>query len=41
VSGFGVEVSEADLAKNGVDVVLAKPLKLHDIASALTAGRAA
>ena len=31
VSGFGVEVSPADLLAHGVDLVLAKPLKLQDL----------
>jgi CheY-like chemotaxis protein len=35
VSGFGVEVSAEDLRGHGVDLVLAKPLKLEDIESAV------
>jgi len=44
VSGFGVEVSPEDLRANGVDLVLAKPLRFQDIESALAfahAGRTA
>jgi CheY-like chemotaxis protein len=40
VSGFGVEVSAADLQAHGVDLVLAKPLKIPDILSALASLRA-
>jgi len=39
VSGFGVEVSPADLRANGVDLVLAKPLKIPDVLSAIVALR--
>jgi len=39
VSGFGVEVSAADLRANGVDLVLAKPLKIVDVLSAMTSLR--
>jgi CheY-like chemotaxis protein len=35
VSGFGVELSAENLRANGVDLVLAKPLKLDDIMNAL------
>jgi GAF domain-containing protein/CheY-like chemotaxis protein len=35
VSGFGVEVPPEDLQAHGVDLVLPKPLKLQDIASAV------
>jgi len=35
VTGFGVEVSPEDLRANGVDLVLAKPLRLEDIERAL------
>jgi CheY-like chemotaxis protein len=41
VSGFGVEVSPDDLRANGVDLVLAKPLRLEDIESAVAAARSA
>jgi GAF domain-containing protein/ActR/RegA family two-component response regulator/anti-sigma regulatory factor (Ser/Thr protein kinase) len=36
VSGFGVEVSAADLRANGVDLVLAKPLKIPDVLGAMS-----
>jgi GAF domain-containing protein len=39
VSGFGVEVSPEDLRANGVDLVLAKPLNLQDIESAVALAR--
>ena len=39
VSGFGVEVSPEDLRAHGVDLVLAKPLRLSDIEHALTLAR--
>jgi CheY-like chemotaxis protein len=39
VSGFGVEVSAEDLRGNGVDLVLAKPLKLRDIKTAVALAR--
>jgi GAF domain-containing protein/ActR/RegA family two-component response regulator len=35
VSGFGVELSPEDLRAHGVDLVLAKPLRLRDIESAV------
>jgi CheY-like chemotaxis protein len=41
VSGFGVEVSPADLEARGVDLVLAKPLKLQDIGSIVGLARSA
>jgi GAF domain-containing protein/CheY-like chemotaxis protein len=41
VSGFGVEVSSADLRAHGVDLVLAKPLKLEDMESAVALARSA
>jgi CheY-like chemotaxis protein len=40
VTGFGVEVSTHDLRTNGVDSVLAKPLRLVDIHRALASLRA-
>ncbi len=40
VSGFGVEVSAADLLAHGVDLVLAKPLRIPDVLSALGSLRA-
>ncbi len=40
VSGFGVEVSAADLQAHGVDLVLAKPLKIPDVLRALDSLRA-
>ena len=39
VSGFGVEVSPEDLHAHGVDLVLAKPLKIEDIESAVALAR--
>jgi CheY-like chemotaxis protein len=39
VSGFGVEVSPEDLRAHGVDLVLAKPLRIEDIESAVEAAR--
>jgi GAF domain-containing protein len=39
VSGFGVEVSPADLRAHGVDLVLPKPLGLQDIETALSVAR--
>jgi CheY-like chemotaxis protein len=39
VSGFGVEVSPEDLHAHGVDLVLAKPIKLEDIESAVALAR--
>jgi GAF domain-containing protein/ActR/RegA family two-component response regulator len=39
VTGFGVEVAPEDLAANGVDAVLAKPLRLNDIQRALASVR--
>jgi CheY-like chemotaxis protein len=41
VSGFGVEVSPEDLRAHGVDLVLAKPLRLQDVESAVAAARSA
>ena len=35
VRGFGVEVSPEDLRAHGVDLVLAKPLKIQDIQAAI------
>lgn len=35
VTGFGAEVTPADLARHGVDLVLAKPLKIGDVRAAL------
>ena len=40
VSGFGVEVSPEDLRAHGVDLVLAKQLKLQDIGSVITLAHA-
>ncbi len=40
-SGFGVEVSPEDLRTHGVDLVLAKPLRLQDIESAIAMARSA
>jgi len=39
VSGFGVEVSPEDLRSYGVDLVLAKPLRLLDLESAVALAR--
>ena len=39
VSGFGVEVSPADLRSYGVDLVLAKPLRLVDLERAIALAR--
>ncbi len=39
VSGFGVEVSPEDLRSHGVDLVLAKPLRLLDLDSAVALAR--
>ncbi len=39
VTGFGVEVAPQDLQTNGVDAVLAKPLRLADIHRALASLR--
>jgi CheY-like chemotaxis protein len=41
VSGFGVEVAPEDLRAHGVDLVLAKPLRLRDIESAVGLARSA
>ncbi|HET8577166.1 MAG TPA: GAF domain-containing protein, partial [Methylomirabilota bacterium] len=41
VSGFGVEVSPEDLRGHGVDLVLAKPLKISEVLSAIASLRAA
>jgi GAF domain-containing protein/ActR/RegA family two-component response regulator len=41
VSGFGVEVSPEDLEAHGVDLVLAKPLRLQDIGSVVALARSA
>jgi len=37
MSGFGVEVGPEELRSNGVDVVLAKPLQIQDVLSAMAA----
>ena len=41
VSGFGVEMSPEDLHSRGVDLALAKPLKLQDIETAVGLARSA
>jgi GAF domain-containing protein/CheY-like chemotaxis protein len=41
VTGFGVELSGEDLRKNSVDLVLAKPVRLQDIESAVALARGA
>jgi len=40
VTGFGVELSPEDLKAHGVDLVLAKPLKLEDVDTAVALARA-
>ena len=40
VTGFGVEVSPGDLRAQGVDLVLAKPVRLQDIETAVALARA-
>ena len=37
MSGFGVEVASDELRANGVDLVLAKPLQIRDVMSAVSA----
>jgi len=37
MSGFGVEVASEELRANGVDLVLAKPLQIRDVMSAVSA----
>ncbi|HEY7205536.1 MAG TPA: GAF domain-containing protein, partial [Methylomirabilota bacterium] len=37
MSGFGVEVAPEELRANGVDLVLAKPLQIRDVMSAVSA----
>jgi CheY-like chemotaxis protein len=37
MSGFGVEVAPEELRENGVDLVLAKPLQIRDVMSAVSA----
>jgi GAF domain-containing protein/CheY-like chemotaxis protein len=39
VSGFGVEVSPEDLDAHGVDLVMAKPLRLEDLETAVALAR--
>jgi hypothetical protein len=39
VSGFGVEVSPEALHTHGVDLVLAKPLRLQDLEGAVALAR--
>ncbi|HEX4996562.1 MAG TPA: GAF domain-containing protein, partial [Methylomirabilota bacterium] len=39
MSGFGVEVAPEDLHTHGVDLVLAKPLQIHDVLRAVEAIR--
>ena len=39
MSGFGVEVAPEDLHTHGVDLVLAKPLQIHDVLRAMEAIR--
>jgi CheY-like chemotaxis protein len=37
MSGFGVEVAPDELQANGVDLVLAKPLQIRDVMTAVSA----
>jgi CheY-like chemotaxis protein len=40
MSGFGVEVAPEDLRTHGVDLVLTKPLQIHEVMQALATIRA-